>query len=76
MDKKEIIRRSISLPKTIDDKITAMVNEYSYSVKNELIVDLLELGILKYTENVEMKDLLNKLINRIENVLDNLESSK
>lgn len=65
---KEIIRRSISIPKELDEKIGLMAKRFSYSVKNQLMVELLELGVLKYNEDLEMKQLINNLIKKIDGV--------
>ena len=40
MDKKEIIRRSISIPKDLDEIISIVVKKYSYKVKNELLFNI------------------------------------
>ena len=62
------------IPKMLDDRISSMVKKYSYSVKNELIVELIELGIIKYEENTTLSDKINDLINRMDQFLDNLKS--
>lgn len=74
MNKKKIIRRSISIPKDIDDKISIMVSKYSYTVKNDLIVELIELGIIKYEEDIELKNKINALMVKVEELLNNIES--
>lgn len=71
---KNIIRRSISIPKELDDQITIMSNRYSYNVKNELYVELLELGTLKFTEDIELKQLITKLLSKVELILKYIES--
>lgn len=72
MNEKEILRRSISIPKELDNQIEIMRKEYSYSVKNELIVELIELGILKYKEDIELKNKIDKFLNNIDLILDKL----
>lgn len=72
--KKDVIRRSITIPTILDNKISIMADEYSYKIKNNLIIELLELGIIKYNEDIEIKNLLIELINRIEVLLN--QSSK
>ena len=72
MNEKGILRRSISIPKELDEQIEIMRKEYSYSVKDELIVELIELGILKYKEDVELKNKLDKFFNNIDLILDKL----
>lgn len=72
MEEKSIIRRSISIPKELDDQIEIMKKEFSYSVKNELIIELLELGILKYKEDIELKNKLDKFLNNMNLILNKL----
>ena len=62
--KKDVVRRSVTIPIALDNKISVMANNYAYKIKNDLIVELLELGILKYEEDTEIKNLLLTLINR------------
>lgn len=59
------------MPNYLDNKISLMSKEYSYKIKNNLIVELLELGILKYEEDIELKNLLLSLINKLEILLNN-----
>ena len=68
--KKDVVRRSVTIPIALDNKISVMVNNYAYKIKNDLIVELLELGILKYEEDTEIKNLLLTLINKVELLLD------
>lgn len=68
--KKDVVRRSVTIPIALDNKISVMANNYAYKIKNDLIVELLELGILKYEEDTEIKNLLLTLINKIELLLD------
>lgn len=69
IDKKNI-RRSITIKKELDDKIQIMKEKYSYKVKNDLIVELIELGILKYEEDLELKSKINLLINKVNKLLE------
>lgn len=68
--KRDVVRRSVTIPTALDNKISVMANNYAYKIKNDLIVELLELGILKYEEDTEIKNLLLTLINKIEILLD------
>lgn len=72
--KKEVIRRSITIPTTLDNKISVMADEYSYKIKNDLIIELLELGIIKHDEDMKIKSLLLELINKVEILIN--QSSK
>jgi hypothetical protein len=71
--KKSIVRRSISIPKELDDQITIMTNKYSYHVKNELYIELLELGIIKFDEDIELKQMVSSLLTKIELLLEHLK---
>ncbi len=71
---KNIIRRSISIPKELDDKINVMSNEYSYSIKNELYLELLELGMIKFDEDIALKNLIVNLLSRLDELLNKLEN--
>lgn len=73
--KKEMIRRSITIPSSLDSKISLMVEEYDYKVKNNLIVELLELGLLKFNEDRENKQLNYNLIDKINCLIDKLENN-
>ena len=68
--KKDVVRRSVTIPIALDNKISVMANNYAYKIKNDLIVELLELGILKYEEDTEIKNLLLTLINKVELLLE------
>lgn len=74
MANKGIVRRSISLPELLDERIGIMAKEYSYNVKNELMIELLELGILKFNENVELTAKINLLMNKIDNMINIIEN--
>ena len=63
-------KHSVTIPIALDNKISVMANNYAYKIKNDLIVELLELGILKYEEDTEIKNLLLTLINKVELLLD------
>lgn len=72
--KKETIRRSITIPSILDNKISLMASEYNYKIKNDLIIELLELGLLKYIEDRETKELIYNLINKNISLINKLES--
>ena len=73
---KEMIRRSISLPKTLDEKIDIMNKEYSYQSKNQLFVEMLELGIIKFYEDLGMQQAIKQLINKIDKICDDIENDR
>ena len=47
MNKKNFVRRSISIPTDLDDLLKIKFKESNYSFINQLLVELLELGIIK-----------------------------
>lgn len=46
-----------------------MLSKFSYSSKNELILELLELGLIKFDEDIELKNLIKILISKLDNLL-------
>lgn len=50
-----IIRRSISISDSLNELLEFYFKKYSYKSRNDLIVELLELGIIKMNENNEIK---------------------
>lgn len=61
------------MPIELNKRIDEMANEYSYTYKNELIIELLELGILKFNEDLELKQFMIKLLSRVNNLIQLLE---
>lgn len=72
--KKEMVRRSITIPKELDDRISMMVDKYSYNFKNDLLIELVELGILKFDEDTTLKSTMMNLIIKINELIENLET--
>lgn len=72
--KKESIRRSITIPYLLDNRISLMTKQYSYRNKNDLIIELLELGIIKFDEDERTKKLLYTLIQKVDTLLSELEN--
>lgn len=72
--KKEVIRRSLTIPKELDERITMMADKYSYNVKNDLMIELIELGILKFDEDITLKTAVMNLIIKINELLENMEN--
>lgn len=50
-----------------------MTKKYSYHAKNELYVELLELGIIKFDEDIELKQMISNLLSKIELLLEHLK---
>lgn len=74
MNKNEFIRRSITIPKELDFKIKLIKQDYSYSVKNDLFIELLELGILKFYEDSNRNKKIDILLDRTNYLLDSINN--
>lgn len=61
-------RRSISIPIELDAIIEYKFKSSGHSFINDLIIELLELGLVKYEDNFEIKDLLYEIKNEIKNI--------
>ena len=72
---KEYIRRSISIPNELNNRIDEMISQYSYTYKNDLIIELLELGLLKFNEDLELKQFMINLLLRVNNLIQLLEKN-
>ena len=58
MNQENFIRRSINIPKELNLKIEMMKNDYSYSTKSDLIIELLELGIISFYKEKDRKSVV------------------
>lgn len=74
MNKNEFIRRSITIPKELDFKIKLIKQDYSYPVKNDLFIELLELGILKFYEDSNRNKKIDILLDRTNYLLDSINN--
>jgi len=61
-------RRSISIPIELDAIIEYKFKSSGHSFINDLIIELLELGLVKYEDNFEIKYLLYEIKNEIKNI--------
>lgn len=72
--RKETIRRSVTIPTSLDNRINILQDDFSYKVKNDLIVELLELGIIKFSEDNKLENKVNTLINKVDLLVTKLEN--
>jgi len=72
--KKETIRRSVTLPTLLDKQITLLQDNYSYKIKNDLIVELIELGMIKFNEDNKLDNSINTLINKVDLLVSKIEN--
>jgi len=69
---KNFKRRSISLPVELDEIISIKFKNTNYSFINDFLVELLELGLIKLDEDLEIKNKQIEILDKI----DKLISSK
>lgn len=67
------IRRSIIFPKELDSIINGMTERYSYQTKSKLIIELLELGILKFNEDLNRNAKIEEILNKINFLLEKMD---
>ena len=73
MNKKNFVRRSISIPTDLDDLLKIRFKESNYSFINQLLVELLELGIIKQMGIEEDKIQNDKIVSMLELICKKLE---
>lgn len=66
----KLTRRSLTFPKELTSRIDDMAKKYSYKYKNELYTELLELGILKFDEDVSLKNMILNLLSKVEELIE------
>ena len=66
------IKRSIIFPKELDSIINDMTERYSYQTKSKLIIELLELGILKFNEDLNRNAKIDEMLNKINFLLEKI----
>lgn len=67
------IKRSIIFPKELDSIINDMTEQYSYQTKSKLIIELLELGILKFNEDLNRNAKIDEMLNKINFLLEKMD---
>lgn len=66
---KNFKRRSISLPTELDEIISIKFKNTNYSFINDFLIELLELGLVKLDEDLEIKNKQIEILNRIDKLL-------
>lgn len=66
---KNFKRRSISLPIELDEIISIKFKKTNYSFVNDFLVELLELGLIKLDEDIEMKNKQIEILNKIDKLV-------
>ena len=72
MNQENFIRRSINIPKELNLKIEMMKNDYSYSAKSDLIIELLELGIISFYKEKDRDTKIDIMLERLNLLLDKI----
>lgn len=67
------IKRSIIFPKELNSIINGMTERYSYQTKSKLIIELLELGILKFNEDLNRNAKIDEMLNKINFLLGKMD---
>lgn len=62
-------RRSISIPIELEEIIEKKFERSEYSFINDMIIELLELGIIKLNEDEEIKKQNNIIINKLDKLI-------
>ena len=63
-------RRSISVPKELDKIIEYKFKISNYSYVNDLIIELLELGLIKLNDDEEIKIQNEKIISKLDRIIE------
>ena len=66
---KNFKRRSISLPIELDEIISIKFKKTNYSFVNDFLVELLELGLIKLDEDIEMKNKQIEILDKIDKLI-------
>lgn len=66
---KNFKRRSISLPIELDQIISIKFKKTNYSFVNDFLVELLELGLIKLDEDLEIKNKQIEILNKIDKLI-------
>ena len=72
MNQENFIRRSINIHKELNLKIEMMKNDYSYSTKSDLIIELLELGIISFYKEKDRDTKIDIMLERLNLLLDKI----
>lgn len=66
---KNFKRRSISLPIELDEIISIKFKNTNYSFINDFLIELLELGLIKLDEDLEIKNRQIEILNKLEELI-------
>lgn len=66
---KNFKRRSISIPEELDKIIEYKFKTSDYSFINDMLIELLELGLIKLSDNDEIKVQNENIISKLDNII-------
>lgn len=66
---KNFKRRSISLPVELDEIISIKFKNTNYSFINDFLIELLELGLIKLDDDLEVKNRQIEILNKIDKLI-------
>lgn len=66
-------RRSISLPIELDEIISIKFKKTNYSFMNDFLIELLELGLIKLDEDLEIKNRQVELLDKIDELISKIK---
>ena len=70
---KNFKRRSISIPEELDKLIEYKFKNYGYIFINDMIIELLEFGLIKLSDNDEIKNHNEKIISKLDEIISMLK---
>lgn len=70
---KNFKRRSISIPEELDKLIEYKFKNSGYSFINDMIIELLEFGLIKLNDNDEIKNHNEKIISKLDEIISMLK---
>ncbi len=70
---KNFKRRSISIPEELDKLIEYKFKNSGYSFINDMIIELLEFGLIKLSDNDEIKNHNEKIISKLDEIISMLK---
>lgn len=66
---KNFKRRNISLPTELDEIISIKFKKTNYSFINDFLIELLELGLIKLDEDLEIKNMQIEILKKLDELL-------
>ena len=71
-ESRKFYKKKHNIPKELNLKIEMMKNDYSYSTKSDLIIELLELGIISFYKEKDRDTKIDIMLERLNLLLDKI----